>query len=273
MKPFSSLFAAIGLFSFQLVSATSVITFYSDDECTTLLGVESGPDNGTCTQFESSTSTYGSFMVTTLDQTCAVTVYGNDVAYCSSNKKSISSLGSCMTNTTVNQFSVDCTDVAAATSDAPAVAATATAITHGSSSSGLSTGAKAGIGIGAAIGGLLLVAILVFFVVRNNKKKRQAAKSTEESGVLEADSTPAVPPYSSELPPDEKKPPVELPPHHTGHPVVEAPGDEHWPAPRELEGDRVQSEMEGSMPSQSQADVKSGVGSDSTKPLLPDAGS
>jgi hypothetical protein len=76
MKPFSSLFAAIGLFSFQLVSATSVITFYSDDECTTLLGVESGPDNGTCTQFESSTSTYGSFMVTTLDQTCAGKLVG-----------------------------------------------------------------------------------------------------------------------------------------------------------------------------------------------------
>jgi hypothetical protein len=161
-----------------------------------------------------------------------------------------------MTNTTVDQFSVDCQNEAVATTSAPSVAASSASSSSSSPSntdtdtdSGLSAGAKAGIGIGAAVGGLFLVGLLVFVVVRryNNKKRREV----DSSGTVEADSTPAVPPYSSELSQgnEKNKPaaPAELPPGASM--PVEAPGDEHWPGPQELQGDLAkQSEMEGSIP-------------------------
>ena len=201
------------------------------------------------------------FMMRKLNHSAsAVTVYGADTPYCSSDTKFIASLSDCMTNTTVNQFSVDCQDEAVATASAPAVAATATS-SPSNPDPGLSAGAKAGIGIGAAVGGLFLVGLLVFVVVRHNKKKRREV----DSGTVEADSTPAVPPYSSELSQGEKNKPAELPPQASI--PVEAPGDKHWPAPQELQGDLAkQSEMEGSIPTakgDSEQDIKSDVKSDS----------
>ncbi len=201
------------------------------------------------------------FMMRKLNQSAsAVTVYGSDIPYCSSDTKSIASLSDCMTNTTVNQFSVDCQDEAIATASAPSVAPTATS-SPSTTDSSLSAGAKAGIGIGAAVGGLFLVGLLVFVAVRYNRKRRREV----DSSTVEADPTPAVPPYSSGLSQGEKNGPVELPPQASI--PVEAPGDEHWPAPQELQGDLAkQSEMEGSMPTakgNSEQDIKSDVKSDS----------
>lgn len=162
-----------------------------------------------------------------------VTLYGSDVPYCSSHTKFLATFSSCMTNETVSQFSVDCQDAAVASSAAPSVVPTAT---PSSSDSGLSSGAKAGIGVGAAVGGLLVIGLLVGLVVRNKKKKR---KRLELESAVEADSK--APPYSSELPPNEKKgAPTELPPQTALniHPV-EVPGDQHWRRPQELEGDTV----------------------------------
>ena len=69
-----SLAAAVFLSASHLhvVSAVSNITFYSDDQCAELLIVKSGPDDGTCTQFPAdAVSSFKSFRVTSLDQTCA----------------------------------------------------------------------------------------------------------------------------------------------------------------------------------------------------------
>lgn len=151
-----------------------------------------------------------------------------------------------MTNTTVNQFSVDCQDASAATSSP-----TATAVPSGSNS-GLSGRAKAGIAVASVVVGLGLITLLVTLVVRDNRRKRRPMTPK----ALEADSNPVAPPYSAELAPDEKKPAVELPPD--ANVPVEAPGDEHWPPPQELEGDIARSEMEGSTPAQEKSglDVK-----------------
>lgn len=168
-----------------------------------------------------------------------VTVYGEDPPYCSSDTKFLADFQNCVTNTTVNQFSVDCQDASAATPVPSKL------------QSGLSGGAKAGIAVAAVVVGLGLVALLVGLVVRNNRRKRRSLTPK----ALEADSNPAAPPYSAELPPHEKKAAVELP-LDTNVPV-EAPGDEHWPPPQELEGDiAARSEMEGSTPA---AQEKPGV--------------
>jgi hypothetical protein len=62
------------------------------------------------------------------------------------------------------------------------------------SSDGLSTGAKAGIGIGAAFGGLALLA-LGFFIARRTGHKKDAAAA-------EAASAPPAPPPAMSYPPD-----------------------------------------------------------------------
>jgi len=83
----------------------------------------------------------------------------------------------------------------------------------------------------------LLIALLVFLVIRNNKKKKMTRQEVE-SAVPEADSKPAVPPHTTELPPNEKKRAAELPPQAMI--PVEVPGDQQWPAPtHELEGNTV----------------------------------
>lgn len=87
------------------------IFFYSDTNCLTQIsdGSVEGASDGTCTQFD--ISSFGSFEVRSLGPGCVVTVYGNDVAYCSSDKREVVALGACISNTTVNQFSVDgCSD-------------------------------------------------------------------------------------------------------------------------------------------------------------------
>ncbi|KAK5462525.1 hypothetical protein LTS15_002237 [Exophiala xenobiotica] len=253
MRSIRGVFLVAFLSAVHLASALSNITFYSDTKCTDVLGIKAGPDDGTCTPFPDDVLSFHSFRVTSLDQTCAVTVYGTDIPYCSSDTKFIASLSDCMTNTTIDQFSVDCQNEAIATTSAPSVAASSASSSSSPSNtdtdSGPSAGAKAGIGIGAAVGGLFLVGLLVFVVVRryNNKKRR----GVDSSGTLEADSTPAVPPYSSELSQgNEKNKPAAAAglPSRASMPV-EAPGDEHWPGPQELQGDLAkQSEMEGSIP-------------------------
>ncbi len=52
-------------------TALSNITFYSDAGCETFKGWKTGPDDGTCTPFPTNIQGYLSFMVTSLDQTCA----------------------------------------------------------------------------------------------------------------------------------------------------------------------------------------------------------
>ncbi|OAP61766.1 hypothetical protein AYL99_03969 [Fonsecaea erecta] len=258
---------------FHYVIALSNVTFYADSQCSKFLSWKTGPDDGTCTPFPTNSQGFLSFMVTSLDQTCAVTVYGSDVPYCSSSTLFLAPFSNCMTATNVSQFSVDCQSLSVATSAVPSVVPTgapnpstaaSTPTPSSSPDTGLSGGAKAGIAIAAAVGGLLLVALIVFLVVRNNRKKR---RNLGPDGVLlEADSTPAVPPYSAEMPPNEKKVPVEMP--SAVMVAVEAPGDEHWPPPQEMPGDYTHSEMEGSRPSQlHKDDIKTVVSSD-TKTLV-----
>ncbi|KAK5191915.1 hypothetical protein LTR99_008354 [Exophiala xenobiotica] len=252
MRSIGGVFLVAFLSAVHLASALSNITFYSDTKCTDVLGIKAGPDDGTCTPFPDDVLSFHSFRVTSLDQTCAVTIYGTDTPYCSSHTKFIASLSDCMTNTTVDQFSVDCQNEAVATTSAPSVAPSSASSSSPSNTDthpGLSAGAKAGIGIGAAVGGLFLVGLLVFVVVRRHNKKKR--REVDSSGTVEADSTPAVPPYSAELSQgNEKNKPAaaaELPP--AASMPVEAPGDDHWPGPQELQGDLAkQSEMEGSIP-------------------------
>jgi len=110
------------------------IQFYSDSSCTIAIGQDSGPTDGDCTLF--GTSGFASFKVISLEQTCAVTVYNSDTAFCSSSKLSIANLGECYTDTSVNQFSVDCQSVAVAST---AVVATASGVQEMSSSPGTSS--------------------------------------------------------------------------------------------------------------------------------------
>ncbi|KIW80045.1 hypothetical protein Z517_06660 [Fonsecaea pedrosoi CBS 271.37] len=248
---------------FHQVVALSNITFYSDNKCSQFKSVTTGPDDGTCTPFPTNTQGFLSFMVTSLDQTCAVTVYGSDVAYCSSTTLFLAAFSDCMTATNVSQFSVDCQSISVATSAEPSVvpsgAPDPSPVSTSDSSNtdtGLSGGAKAGIAIAAAVGGLLLVALIVFLVVRGNRRKRQDG---EAGRVFEADNTMAAPPYSAEMPTDEKKVPVEMP---SAVMAVEAPGDAHWPAPQEMPGDYTHSEMDGSSPSQPKDDIKTVLSSE-----------
>lgn len=53
------------------VHALSNITFYSDSSCQTIIGEKNGPSDGTCTQFSTAGDNFGSFRVTSLDQTCS----------------------------------------------------------------------------------------------------------------------------------------------------------------------------------------------------------
>lgn len=154
-----------------------------------------------------------------------VFVYDSFGGECNSQLEILAPFASCMTNKAV-WFSLMCEDLAVAHSAAPSVVPTATP-------SSLSSGAKADIGVGVAVFGLLLIGLLVALVVRNNKKKRK--RLALESAMVEADS-------KAELPSNENKGAAraELPPQ-TAMNVrpVEAPGDQHWPRPPELEGDTV----------------------------------
>lgn len=252
-------FGAALLYS-QQIYALSNLTYYSDDLCTDVITEKNGPDDGTCTQFPTMSRSYASFRVSSLDQTCSgkaskyparieyvppstyvliyiflVTIYGNDTAFCSSTiNLRVAPFGDCITDMSVNQFSVDCQDYSVAISSPPDIYAGSTPEPVDDSSGGLSAGAKAGIGVAAAAVVIILVGLIVFFVIRNNRRKRG------HPGIAEADSHPAAAPPYSELPPDEKKNPVELPPQHMI--PVEAPGDHAWPT-RELEAAVVQSKI------------------------------
>lgn len=170
-----------------------------------------------------------------------VTIYGANPPFCSSSQLALAPFSDCMADTTVNQFSVDCQDYSVAISSEPQIftgEAPGTTIANDNTDStpspnpnvdNLSAGAKAGIGIGAAAGGIALTALIVWLAIRNNRRK----KRDMEAALVEADSSAAAPAYS-ELPPEEKKQPVELPPQAMV--PVEAPGDDVWPG-RELQGD------------------------------------
>ncbi|KAJ9617170.1 hypothetical protein H2200_000891 [Cladophialophora chaetospira] len=275
--------AAGSAFLIQHVVALSNITFYSDNACQKFQGWKTGPDDGTCTPFPTNVQGHLSFMVTSLDQTCAVTVYGSDVPYCSSTTLFLAPFSDCMTATNVSQFSVDCQDLSVATSAVPSVVPTGAADPIGSTGNGtsstsvhkdtgLSGGAKAGIAIGAAVVGLGLVALLVFFVARNNRKMKA---DMEARRVLEADSNPAAP-SQSEMPPNEKKSAMEM---HAAVPqeiassemvAVEAPGDEHWRPRQELPGDYAPSEKEGSNVPHRKLDAQTIVSTEDTTVVASD---
>lgn len=58
--------------------------------------------------------------------------------------------------------------------DSPEASGTPTSISSGNKSkNGLSTGAKAGIGVGAALGALLIIGLLVFFLLRRRRQKKE----------------------------------------------------------------------------------------------------
>ncbi|KIW68747.1 hypothetical protein PV04_04671 [Phialophora macrospora] len=269
--------AAWFAFNLYYVTALSNITFYSDDACQIFKGWKTGPDDGTCTPFPTNVQGYLSFMVTSLDQTCAVTVYGSDVAYCSSTTLFLAPFSECMTATNVSQFSVDCQDLSVATSAVPSVVPTGAPDPAGSTANGTSTdtsstdeglsgGAKAGIAIAAAVGGLGLIGLLVFFVVRNNRRKRA---DMEARRAQEVDSQPTAPPYM-EMPQNEKGTTKEMyatVPQEIASSMmvpVEAPGDERWGPRQELPGDYALSAMEGSQVPPQPVDSKTVVSSEDT---------
>lgn len=175
----------------------------------------------------------------------SVTIYGNDVSYCSSATLSLASFSDCLTNVTVNQFSVDCQDYSVAISSTPQVVpigADPPQTSTTSTSSGLSDGAKAGIAVASSVVGVLLIGLFVFFVImRANRRRREHLQMTS---LNEADTISAAAPPYSELPHDEKKAPVELP-SRASHPV-EAPGDQNWPLAHELPVEELSSEVDGS---------------------------
>jgi hypothetical protein len=82
------------------------------------------------------------------------------------------------------------------------------------SNSGLSTGAKAGIGVGAALGGLLLLGALVFIWRKRHQKRVTTA-------LLDTSPAPPVSQKVSELPPQEL-PPEGLPPNELSSDSVPA---------------------------------------------------
>ncbi|KPI36168.1 uncharacterized protein AB675_8859 [Cyphellophora attinorum] len=59
-----------------------------------------------------------------------------------------------------------------------------------SNPSGLSTGAKADIGVGAAVVGLALVGLLILFVMRKSRKSKRAHAERRGQEILQADSRP-----------------------------------------------------------------------------------
>lgn len=59
---------------------------------------------------------------------------------------------------------------------------TASATGNEDNSDGLSTGAKAGIGIGAALAALLAIALIVFFFLRRSRKKKRQNPSNQPYG-------------------------------------------------------------------------------------------
>ncbi|KPI36230.1 uncharacterized protein AB675_8911 [Cyphellophora attinorum] len=215
----------------------SSIQFYTDDNCLDAgtLGNSSGPSNGLCTQFGE--SAFKSFRVVTLQRTCAVTIYGSDVAYCSSTNIGLASFGACMKNTTVNQFSVDCQDFQIANSDSPASyispAATATGSSSTASASpsssaaaaedGLSTGAKAGIGAGIAVLVIAAVALGIFFVLR--RRRNAGTTTTTANGLPQGGPGPQM----GELQGDYRNP-LEAPPGYSAG-IVGSKNVAYWQKP------------------------------------------
>ena len=132
-----------------------------------------------------------------------------------------------MTNSTVNQFSVDCADYAIPTHDSPASyvgspatgssGAAATKSASAEHDTGLSVGTKVGIGVGAGLGALVVTAILTYFVVRNKKRKR--TEQSPEVAELSAGHG------AHEIHGDNKRPEMAA-----GTSLVEAQGDHEWPA-------------------------------------------
>ena len=157
----------------------------------------------------------------------SATVYGDDVADCSSNIKAIASFAVCLTSAIVNQFSIDCQDYSIATGSAPSTFPSSADTPGSSSSGGLHTAAKAGIGIAGSIIGVMLVAL--FFVVRKMRMKVQQL----EAGIFGANSNRAGIPLS-ELPSERQKEPVELPSREII--PTEAPNNGNLPRPREIKG-------------------------------------
>jgi hypothetical protein len=115
--------------------------------------------------------------------------------------------------------------------------------------SGLSTGAKAGIGAGVAVGGIIIICILVFWCLRRRKQKNvpQIDTTGERMGAdnnnpqdyaLSPQSEVAGAGWSQELASSQK---VELPGDGKGH-QVELPGDEKG-YQAELPGDGRRQEL------------------------------
>lgn len=69
-----------------------------------------------------------------------------------------------------SEVSLETTTAATATSSA---SATDSASSSGGGGGGLSTGAKAGIAVGAVIGGLLIIGALAFFLLRRRRRSKQ----------------------------------------------------------------------------------------------------
>ncbi|RAO66399.1 uncharacterized protein BHQ10_002411 [Talaromyces amestolkiae] len=82
---------------------------------------------------------------------------------------------------------------ATTTTAGAAVSATTTPASNNNSSSGLSSGAKAGIGIGVALGGVLLAVLVVGAWLWNRRKQRAAAAAGQPDEPMESFTKPPAP--------------------------------------------------------------------------------
>jgi hypothetical protein len=195
-----------------------------------------------------------------------VTIYDRDTAFCSSSKLSIANLGACMTNATVDQFSVDCQDYNVATSEPPATffvpsttrsattssstsqnspaPATATStlpstMTHTTSDAdpGLSIGAAVGIGVGATVA-VVAAIVLAFLLFCRRRRTRPGEKLPS---IVEMPGSNRQPAEASPYPEDKKFYPRDVKRAYQTGPV-EAPGDSYWPGQmHEVHGDSTAS--------------------------------
>ena len=75
-------------------------------------------------------------------------------------------------------------------SNAGVTTSAATTSAHSNAPNGLSTGAEAGIGVGASIAGLLLIAAVTFFLLRNRRHRKVRDSAPAGHGMVDAKNAP-----------------------------------------------------------------------------------
>ncbi|KAI5917333.1 hypothetical protein F4810DRAFT_696849 [Camillea tinctor] len=233
-----------------LVAATSTLLTFTDDACRTyaetLIGKDSFPSGG-CTNFlQQATSSFGSFMINTVDPGCGVTIYGSDTDSrpCSATLKIVADSTQCY-NASWQYYSVDnCTPLTPTSSIGGPSTSTPTAVSTTASST-------PEVNIGAIIGGSAAVAIsitvvsavsIIYFWLRPRWKGQNAGNGSEKDVTAPPTGTFANPdghlfsvvPWQYGRPCEMSEVHVAEAPFHSERPyemspqdIVEAPGETH----------------------------------------------